>query len=156
MTPPSRATSAGRAYLDLQKQARVAHRPVDEYLQFYVLECFLARLSSSRHVDRFILKGGLLPMSLSLFSSGGGTDLLPGQDGIGEFYGGGDLVAGAVLTGFPDGVVVVAGSLDCPGVGPLAARVEVPGAGDLGDDLAEDLFPLVRGERPQGRRPGGG
>ena len=60
MTPPSRATSAGRAYVDLQKQARAAHRPVDEHLQFYVLECFLARLSSSRHADRFILKGGLL------------------------------------------------------------------------------------------------
>jgi hypothetical protein len=60
MTPPSRATSAGRAYLDLQKQARAARRPVDEYLQFYVLECFLDRLSSSRFAERFVLKGGVL------------------------------------------------------------------------------------------------
>jgi predicted nucleotidyltransferase component of viral defense system len=60
MTPPSRATSAGRAYLDLQKQARAARRPVDEYLQLYVLECFLARLASSQYAERFVLKGGVL------------------------------------------------------------------------------------------------
>jgi hypothetical protein len=65
-------------------------------------------------------------------------------------------VAGAVLAGFPDGVVVVAGSLDGAGVGPLAAGVKVPGAGDLGEDLVKGVFLLVRGERPQGRRPGGG
>ena len=60
MTPPSRATSAGRAYLDLQKRARAARRPVDEYLQLYVLECFLARLSASPYARSFILKGGML------------------------------------------------------------------------------------------------
>ena len=65
-------------------------------------------------------------------------------------------MAGAVLAGFPDGVVVVAGSLDGAGVGALAAGVEVPGAGDLGDDLRENFFPLVRGERPPGCLPGGG
>ena len=60
MTPPSRATSAGRAYLDIQKRARADRRPVDEYLQFYVLECFLARLSRSRFAERYVLKGGAL------------------------------------------------------------------------------------------------
>ena len=60
MTPPSRATSAGRAYLDLQKRARADRRPVDEYLQFYVLECFLGRLSRSRYAERYVLKGGAL------------------------------------------------------------------------------------------------
>jgi hypothetical protein len=95
-------------------------------------------------------------MSLSLFSSGGGFDLSPGQDGVDEFYGGGGVVPGAVLAGFPDGVVVVAGPLDGAGVGPLAAGVEVLRAGQLGDDLFEGVFPLVRGERPPGRRPGGG
>ena len=60
MTPASRTTSAGRAYLGLQKQARAARRPVDEYLQFYTLECLLARLSASRFAERFVLKGGVL------------------------------------------------------------------------------------------------
>ena len=60
MTPPSRATSAGRAYLDIQKRARADRRPVDEYLQFYVLECFLGRLSRSRYAERYVLKGGAL------------------------------------------------------------------------------------------------
>ena len=96
------------------------------------------------------------PMSLSLFSLGSGADLSPGQCWVGESYGGRGFVAGAVLAGFPDGVVVVAGSLDGAGVGPLAAGVEVPRARDLGDDVFDGLFPLVRGERPPGRRPGGG
>jgi len=96
------------------------------------------------------------PMSLSLFSSGGGTNISPGQSRVCEFYGGGGFVPGAVLAGFPDGVGVVAGSLDGAGVGPLAAGVEVPRAGDLGDDLLERIFLLVRGERSPGRRPGGG
>jgi hypothetical protein len=44
VTAPSRATVAGRAYLDLRQKARADRRPVDELMQFYVLECFLARL----------------------------------------------------------------------------------------------------------------
>jgi hypothetical protein len=60
MTPASRATPAGRAYLGIQKRARSDHRPVDEYLQFYVLECFLARLSHSRYAKSYVLKGGAL------------------------------------------------------------------------------------------------
>jgi hypothetical protein len=60
LTPPTRATSAGRAYLDLRKKARQDHRPVDELLQLYVLESFLARLSRTRSADRFVLKGGVL------------------------------------------------------------------------------------------------
>jgi hypothetical protein len=64
-------------------------------------------------------------------------------------------VAGAVLAGFLDRVGVVAGALDGAGVGPLAAGVEVPRAGDLDDDLREGAVLLFRGEKP-GRRPGGG
>lgn len=60
MSSPSRATTAGRAYLDLQKQARVDHRPVQELFQLYILEAFLDRLSQSPHRDQLILKGGLL------------------------------------------------------------------------------------------------
>jgi Nucleotidyl transferase AbiEii toxin, Type IV TA system len=60
MTPPTRATTAGRAYLDLRNKARHDRRPVDELLQLYVLESFLARMSLTQATDRFVLKGGLL------------------------------------------------------------------------------------------------
>lgn len=61
MTPrPTRATEAGRTYLDLQNLARQSGRPTEELHQLYVLECFLDRLVRSPHADRFILKGGVL------------------------------------------------------------------------------------------------
>lgn len=60
MTAPTRATTAGSAYLDLRKKARQDRRPVDELLQLYVLESFLARMSAADVTDRFVLKGGLL------------------------------------------------------------------------------------------------
>ena len=60
MTAPSRATRAGQAYLDLRAKARGDRRPVDELLQLYVLESFLARLADSRFADRLVLKGGVL------------------------------------------------------------------------------------------------
>ena len=60
MTAPSRATSAGRAYLDLRAKARGDRRPVDELLQLYILESFLARLAESRFADQLVLKGGVL------------------------------------------------------------------------------------------------
>lgn len=60
MTAPSRATPAGRAYLDLRAKARGDRRPVDELLQLYVLESFLARLAESRFSAQLVLKGGVL------------------------------------------------------------------------------------------------
>ncbi len=60
MSAPTRASTAGRAYLELRKLARENHRPVDELLQLYVLEAFLARLASSRFAERLVLKGGVL------------------------------------------------------------------------------------------------
>jgi predicted nucleotidyltransferase component of viral defense system len=60
VSAPTRATSAGRAYLDLRKLARDNRRPVDELLQLYVLEAFLARLTGSRFADQLVLKGGVL------------------------------------------------------------------------------------------------
>jgi hypothetical protein len=86
-------------------------------------------------------------MSLSLFLSCGGAGFCPGQDGIDEFDGGGGVVPGAVLAGFPDRVGVVPGALDRAGVGALAAGVEVMRAGDLGDSAFERSL-LVRGEKP--------
>lgn len=60
MTAPSRATPAGRAYLDLRSKARGDRRPVDELLQLYILESFLARMAKSRFADQLVLKGGVL------------------------------------------------------------------------------------------------
>jgi predicted nucleotidyltransferase component of viral defense system len=60
MTRPSRASTSGRAYLDLLARARREGRPADELLTLYVLERFLYRLSASAHRDRLILKGGML------------------------------------------------------------------------------------------------
>jgi len=60
VTSPTRATTDGRAYLDLRKKARQDRRPVDELMQLYVLECFLARLAGTRFASQFVLKGGVL------------------------------------------------------------------------------------------------
>jgi len=51
---------AGRAYLDLQTRARREGRGTQELLTLYVVERWLARLSASRHAERFVLKGMLL------------------------------------------------------------------------------------------------
>jgi Nucleotidyl transferase AbiEii toxin, Type IV TA system len=60
VSAPTRANTAGRAYLDLRKLARENHRPVDELLQLHVLEAFLDRLTSSRFTEQLVLKGGVL------------------------------------------------------------------------------------------------
>jgi hypothetical protein len=57
---PTRATVAGRAYLDLQNLARRQGRPTDELHQMYALEGFLARLAISSYAGQPILKGGVL------------------------------------------------------------------------------------------------
>lgn len=57
---PTRASVAGRAYLDLQNLARRRGRPTDELHQLYALEGFLARLAGSPHAEQLILKGGAL------------------------------------------------------------------------------------------------
>jgi hypothetical protein len=66
-------------------------------------------------------------------------------------------VPDAGVAGSFDPVGVVAGAFDGAWVAAVAARgVEVLGPGDVGHDLGEDAFELLRGERPPGRRPGGG
>jgi hypothetical protein len=57
---PTRDTSGGRAYLDLQNKARREKRPTEELLVLYALEGFLARLAASGHSDKLVLKGGVL------------------------------------------------------------------------------------------------
>lgn len=60
MTRPTRRTVAGQAYLDLQNRARREGRATQELLTLYVVERWLARLSSSPYADQFVLKGGVL------------------------------------------------------------------------------------------------
>lgn len=60
MTRPTRQTPAGRAYLDLQNQARRDGRGTQQLLTLYVVERWLARLARSPYADQFVLKGGML------------------------------------------------------------------------------------------------
>ena len=60
MTPVSRGTAGGEAYLDLQKLARELGRPTDELLRSYVLERFLWRVAASPYRQQLVLKGGML------------------------------------------------------------------------------------------------
>lgn len=64
MSPVTRATPAGRAYLDLQNRARREGRGTQEYLTAYVVERWLARLSRSPYASQFVLKGGVLLAAL--------------------------------------------------------------------------------------------
>lgn len=59
-TRPTRTTTAGQVYLDLQNKARREHRPTDELHQLYALEGFLARLGQSPYANRLVIKGGVL------------------------------------------------------------------------------------------------
>lgn len=60
MSPISRDTAGGRAYIDLQRRAKEGRRNTQELLQLYILEGFLARLSRSPSSEKFVLKGGVL------------------------------------------------------------------------------------------------
>lgn len=60
MKGPTRASVAGRTYLDLQNKARREKRPTQELLNLYVLERFLVRLAGGEDRDSLILKSGAL------------------------------------------------------------------------------------------------
>lgn len=55
--PKDMAASVRRRLLN---RARAEGRPFAELLQYYAMERFLYRLSTSRHAERFVLKGALL------------------------------------------------------------------------------------------------
>ena len=59
MTRPTRQTPAGRAYLDLQNQARRDGRGTQQLLTLYVVERWLARLARSPYANQFVLKDGM-------------------------------------------------------------------------------------------------
>jgi len=60
MSRPTRESAAGRAYLDLQNQARRQNRGTQELLTMYIVERWLSRMSRSPYAEDFILKGGML------------------------------------------------------------------------------------------------
>ena len=60
MERPTRATTAGQAFLALRSKALSAGRTTAEYLRLYALEGFLLRLANSPHKNTFVLKGGVL------------------------------------------------------------------------------------------------
>ncbi len=64
MSRATRSTPSGRAYLDLQNQARRQKKNTSELLTMYVVERWLARLAASPYRDDFVLKGGMLLASL--------------------------------------------------------------------------------------------
>jgi hypothetical protein len=64
VTRATKETTAGKRYLDLQREARRTGRPTDELIQLYALECFLDRLVHSNFADNFVLKGGVLLAAL--------------------------------------------------------------------------------------------
>jgi len=57
---PTLDSVAGRAYLDLQNEARRQKRGTQELLTMYIVERWLARMSRSTYAEDFILKGGML------------------------------------------------------------------------------------------------
>lgn len=76
MTRPTRQTESGRAYLDLQNQARRQQRPTQELLTLYALERWLARLEASAYAKDFVLKGGMLLAALGARRTTVDADLL--------------------------------------------------------------------------------
>lgn len=64
MIRPTKATAAGRAYLELQNLARKERKVTGALLTMYVVERWLARLAVSPYRDHLILKGGMLLASL--------------------------------------------------------------------------------------------
>jgi Nucleotidyl transferase AbiEii toxin, Type IV TA system len=57
---PTRATSDGRTYLDLQSLARKTGRSSEDLMRLYALEGLLVRLSASQYATQLVLKGGVL------------------------------------------------------------------------------------------------
>jgi hypothetical protein len=76
MKRPTRQTPSGRAYLDLQNQARRQNRPTQELLLLYALERWLARLEASTYASDFVLKGGMLLAALDARRTTVDADLL--------------------------------------------------------------------------------
>lgn len=104
MSPqPSRDTTAGAAYLDLQAAARATGRPVDELFQLYALEGFLRRLVETDHAATFVLKGGVLLAAYTERRPTRDIDLA-GTDVDGDLTAIASIVADIVNVSLDDGI----------------------------------------------------
>jgi Nucleotidyl transferase AbiEii toxin, Type IV TA system len=63
---PQHGTTAGDAFLAIQKLARSTGGDVQEQLTLYALEGLLTRVAASRNREDFVLKGGVLLAAFSL------------------------------------------------------------------------------------------
>ena len=63
MTVKNVSNLAASVHARLQNHARATKRPFQELLQYYAMERFLYRLSSTPHRERFVLKGALIRIS---------------------------------------------------------------------------------------------
>jgi hypothetical protein len=78
MSRPTRSTAAGQAYLDLQNRARSEGRGTQEFMTLYVVERWLARLSTSPYAYQFVIKGGMLLAAYDARRPTADLDALPG------------------------------------------------------------------------------
>lgn len=108
MDRPTKATTAGQAFLALRAKAASARRTTAEYLRLYALEGFLLRLSVSRSRNRFVLKGGVLLAAYDLRRPTADVDLAAIHT-PNEVESVRELVAGVAATALPpdldDGLV---------------------------------------------------
>lgn len=116
MSRPTRASSAGRAYLDLQNRARREKRGTQELLTMYVVERWLARLARSPYVEDIVLKGGMLLASFGTrrptvdadaLARNMASDVITREalEFLGELFGKGPGARGAVMAGTAEELV---------------------------------------------------
>jgi predicted nucleotidyltransferase component of viral defense system len=100
---PTKATTAGQAFLALRSKAQSAGRTTAEYLRLYALEGFLLRLANSPHKNRFVLKGGVLLAAYELRRPTADVDLAALAT-LGAVEAVRKLVADVAATRLPDGL----------------------------------------------------
>jgi hypothetical protein len=103
MGRPTKATTAGQAFLALRSKALSAGRTTAEYLRLYALEGFLLRLANSPHKSTFVLKGGVLLAAYELRRPTADVDLaaIATPNAVETIR---KLVADVAATPLPDGL----------------------------------------------------
>ena len=120
----TRGSVEGARSLALQALARARRRPTAELLQLYALEGFLARVASSPHRERLVLKGGVLLAALDARRPTRDIDLLALRlDNSVETVRA--LVAAVALAALDDGLALEPGRAETIREGDAYAGVRV-------------------------------